>query len=756
MSGIDDLDQGATLNQMVPGQKVFGRYLLKERIGQGRKGEVWKAEDTRLNLTVAMKMLPNYAHHQKITASMADLLALTHPNIVRIYDFLYEQDHGAFVMEFVDGESLATLLRRRESGFFEAAEIEGWMRDLFAALSFAWSNRKMAHGDIRLANLIIAKNGPLKVAEFGFAPVRAGASLLQIEGETGSLSLPTLSPQVASGEPCLHQDDLYAASACAYELLTGKPVFPGGNVMAQIQRKVQPKITERRTELGLAGAAVPRDWEQWIARGLAKDRGERPASAAEILDLLALGVRSSTKKRAVTVAAGTVVGALRPRRAWVGWLGHPLGLVSGVAAAAAGCFVAFVHLPNQNQLKLREAQLMELRRADEAPGSGEVPEERLSGWKSFLNDHELQDLPFTTRDNEQLVIARKAISSWETRLLEKQSAERSRKLAEQNLVDDFEVAFRREQRADEVPGTDAETRLKAWTSLLAKFDTVDKPKNQAFEDLLSESDKARTRHAEVVAREMEQKKMIQLKAVAWLDDAQAIFATTLAYCQNEGVGAAAKVTAWAKFLDGRTIPPEGLDLAAWQKVKSEAEAQKTRWLQAAADETPKTPLDRKALLANSPYASLGDAQQEGVVRMAQEKLKEQGFYSSAIDGAGGKGMHTAIVTFQKDRQMVQNAQLDSATLEKLSLGAIPAEDLEKFAAAQAAAKPASSGNSSSRAKSSSSRTSSRRNSGPPPKSIYDKPGGKSLEMLHKMTNKIDQAEWQKHLRYLKYWEENDE
>ena len=110
----DDLDFGVTIRGLVVSQQVFGRYTLRHVLGRGGMGVVWLARDERLERDVALKFLPEAVHFD--AGALDDLkretrrcLDLTHPNIIRIYDFVTDQQAAAISMEYVDGKTLAAL-----------------------------------------------------------------------------------------------------------------------------------------------------------------------------------------------------------------------------------------------------------------------------------------------------------------------------------------------------------------------------------------------------------------------------------------------------------------------------------------------------------------------------------------------------------------------------------------------------------------------------------------------------------------------
>ncbi|HRI83481.1 MAG TPA: serine/threonine-protein kinase, partial [Opitutaceae bacterium] len=222
---------------------------------------------------------------------MADLkretrrnLDLTHPHIVRIYDFVSDSRTAAISMEYVDGASLSALKLEKSGRVFTTAELAPWLEQLCTALTYAHTKAKIVHRDLKPANLMITRNGDLKITDFGIAR-GISDSVSRVSAQlAGSSGTPVyMSPQQMMGERAAVTDDLYAIGATFYELLTGKPPFHSGNIIMQVQAKVPPSLAERRAELGVTGETIPEFWEQAVAACLAKEALQRPQSTLELL-----------------------------------------------------------------------------------------------------------------------------------------------------------------------------------------------------------------------------------------------------------------------------------------------------------------------------------------------------------------------------------------------------------------------------------------------------------------------------------------
>jgi serine/threonine protein kinase/Tfp pilus assembly protein PilF len=272
---------------------VFARYKLVKVLGRGGMGIVWLARDQELERDVALKFLPDlmiqdHAVFDQLKRETNRCLELTHPHIVRIYDFVHDERSGCISMEYIDGETLSNLRTEKNQRVFEPDEIATWISQLCDALDYAHTHVKIIHCDLKPANLMVNQRGDLKITDFGIAR-GLGDSVSRLvlqQGRSGTLVY--MGPQQLKGERCTHFDDIYSLGATIYELLASKPPFYSGNIDRQICQRVAPSMTERRKELDIEPAFVPAIWEDTVAACLTKDPSRRPQSAAEVAQRLQL------------------------------------------------------------------------------------------------------------------------------------------------------------------------------------------------------------------------------------------------------------------------------------------------------------------------------------------------------------------------------------------------------------------------------------------------------------------------------------
>jgi beta-lactam-binding protein with PASTA domain/predicted Ser/Thr protein kinase len=289
-----------------------GRYRIVRKLGSGGMANVYLAEDQELGRHVAIKIL-NERHAgdeqfiERFRREAKNAAALSHPNIVSIYDRGEAEGTYYIAMEFLDGRSLKELILARGPAPIPVAI--DYARQILAALRVAHRSG-LVHRDIKPHNVVADDEGRLKVTDFGIA--RAGPSQMT---EAGSIigTAQYLSPEQAQGAPVNETSDLYSLGIVLYELLTGSVPFTG-ETPVEIAMKHLSKVPEPPSRKRVD---VPRDLDLVVMRALAKDPAERYQNAEEMdadLARVARGVAVSpeTEEAATAiisrpVTAGTMV-----------------------------------------------------------------------------------------------------------------------------------------------------------------------------------------------------------------------------------------------------------------------------------------------------------------------------------------------------------------------------------------------------------------------------------------------------------------
>ena len=208
------------------------RYELGRAVGNGGMGDVYEAYDQKLSRRVAVKCLkPGFtgSHHERFVREVRHAAAFIHPNVVTVFDVGDDQGSPYFVMELVDGHTLAAELEER--GPLPPEEAVRIADAVLAGLSAAHA-RDLVHRDVKPANVLLGADGCVKLADFGIAKAvhDAATGLTAVNDIIGT---PTyLSPEQASGDPTGPATDLYAVGVLLYEMLAGAPPFRGDTPMA--------------------------------------------------------------------------------------------------------------------------------------------------------------------------------------------------------------------------------------------------------------------------------------------------------------------------------------------------------------------------------------------------------------------------------------------------------------------------------------------------------------------------------------------
>lgn len=261
------------------GCTVAGRYIIIEELGRGGMGVVYKAEDTKLKRTVALKFLPpELIHipevHERFTREAQAAAALDHPNICTVYEFDQAEDANFISMAYIDGRSLR---KKIESGPLTLEEALKIATQVAEGLQEA-HKKGVVHRDIKSANIMVTERGQVKIMDFGLARV-TGTTLLTQEGAAmGTIAY--MSPEQVKGEEVDQRTDIWSLGVVLYEMLTGKLPFKGDHEQAVIFSilKEKPKaVTDIKSD-------IPVSIEQVVSKALEKDPDKRYQQAEELLD----------------------------------------------------------------------------------------------------------------------------------------------------------------------------------------------------------------------------------------------------------------------------------------------------------------------------------------------------------------------------------------------------------------------------------------------------------------------------------------
>jgi serine/threonine-protein kinase len=359
------------------GTVLGGRYRLVELLGQGGMATIYRARDSQLERDVAVKVLrpeygtdPDFIDRFRHEAQSA--ASLNHPGVVAVYDYGTDPVGPFIVMELVEGEDLATIVRR--SGALPPRAAARLVAQAARAIAAA-HDRGFVHRDVKPGNMLVTREGRVKVADFGIARALS-ESALTLPGTTlGSVHY--FSPEQARGELATPASDIYSLGIVLYELLTGKRPWTGDTAAAIATARLTGAVPSPSAVHG----GIPPTLETVVRKALAPNAEDRYATAAEMAEALeafvgegpgAAGSRSRDAAGAAgALAAGSAAGA--------GGAGAAAG-AAGAAAGATPTIAAGVARPNP------EARIDYPRDAYAAGSAGRPPARRVPAARDASRD----------------------------------------------------------------------------------------------------------------------------------------------------------------------------------------------------------------------------------------------------------------------------------------------------------------------------------------------------------------------------------
>jgi hypothetical protein len=335
VSGPESIDHG----RFAPGTIIGGRYRMIGRLGSGGMGEVYRADDLKLGQSVALKFLPEAvdrdpARLTQLHSEVRIARQISHPHVCRVYDIDDYEGHTFLSMEYVDGEDLASLLRR--VGRLSPNRAIELSRQICTGLAAA-HDRGVVHRDLKPANIMLDGAGHIRITDFGLA----GAI-----GDAARAGTPAyMAPEQLAGQPVTPRSDLYSLGLVLYELFTGERALTGQNLAELIGKREELDITPP--------SAIVRDLdptiERAILRCLERDPARRPAAALAVAaalpggdPLAALAAGGMLSPEVVAAAGEEDAWALRPALASLAFV--LIGLVVLVLMADRVLITGYVPL----------------------------------------------------------------------------------------------------------------------------------------------------------------------------------------------------------------------------------------------------------------------------------------------------------------------------------------------------------------------------------------------------------------------------
>jgi serine/threonine-protein kinase len=269
--------------------EIAGRYRLESRLGFGGMSTVHLAVDERLQRQVAVKLLAEHLAEEPTFVSRFQREAqaaarLVHPNIVQVFDSGRDERTGQYfiVMEYIEGSSCAQILR--DYGWVEVEEAVSIIEQACEGLQYA-HRHGVVHRDVKPGNLLRARDGAVKLADFGIAKATEQSSITQVGSVLGTAAY--LAPEQARGEEAGPRADLYGLGVVTYQLISGRLPYEASS-LTELALKQQ---RERPPTLDALVAAVSPELADAVAKALALDPESRYQTAHDMRHALGDGMR---------------------------------------------------------------------------------------------------------------------------------------------------------------------------------------------------------------------------------------------------------------------------------------------------------------------------------------------------------------------------------------------------------------------------------------------------------------------------------
>jgi len=299
--------------RFAPGVIVAERYRIVAILGRGGMGEVYRAEDLKLSQVVAIKFLPEALSRDagalaRFHSEVRIARQVSHPNVCRVFDIGDVEGIPFLTMEYVDGEDLASLVRR--IGRLPQDKASEISRQICAGLAAA-HERGVVHRDLKPANLMLDGAGKIRITDFGLAGIAASIQGAEVRAGTPAY----MAPEQLAGKEVTPKSDLYSLGLVMYEVLTGKRAFEAATLPELLQAREAGTLTSPSTLVRDLDPLL----ERVILRCLEKDPSKRPASALQVAaalpggDPLAAALAAGETPSPEMVAAAGEKEGLNPR-----------------------------------------------------------------------------------------------------------------------------------------------------------------------------------------------------------------------------------------------------------------------------------------------------------------------------------------------------------------------------------------------------------------------------------------------------------
>ena len=328
--------------RFTPGAIIGERYRIVALLGRGGMGEVYRAEDLRLTQVVAIKFLPEALSRDasalaRFHSEVRVARQVSHPNVCRVFDIGDAEGIPFLTMEYVDGEDIASLIRR--IGRLPQDKATEISRQICAGLAAA-HERGVVHRDLKPANVMLDGSGKVRLTDFGLAGIASTIQGAEIRAGTPAY----MAPEQLSGKEVTTKSDIYSLGLVMYEILTGKRAYDAATLPELIKAREEAALTNPSTLVRDLDPLI----ERVILRCLEKDPAKRPASALQVSaalpggDPLAAALAAGETPSPEMVAAAGETEGLNPRIALLCLVGVCLLLAALLGIAKRSKMVSYI------------------------------------------------------------------------------------------------------------------------------------------------------------------------------------------------------------------------------------------------------------------------------------------------------------------------------------------------------------------------------------------------------------------------------
>jgi serine/threonine-protein kinase len=342
--------------RFLPGSLLAGRYRIVALLGQGGMGEVYRADDLTLGQPVALKFLPEQAAHdpallERFRGEVRISRKVSHPNVCRVYDVGEVDGQTFFTMEYVDGEDLASLLRR--IGRLPHDKAIDIARQLCAGLAAAHA-KGVLHRDLKPANIMLDGRGQAVITDFGLAALTDQAQGAELRSGTPAY----MAPEQLAGKEVTERSDIYSLGLVLYEIFTGKRAFSAESLGELLQSRTSTTVSRPSSFVKDIDPLV----ERVILRCLEGDPANRPATALAVAaalpggDPLAAALAAGETPSPQMVAAAGQIEGMRPKPALFCIAGCLLALIVSLALMGRNSGMANISLDMPPEVLAQKAK----------------------------------------------------------------------------------------------------------------------------------------------------------------------------------------------------------------------------------------------------------------------------------------------------------------------------------------------------------------------------------------------------------------